>query len=90
MKERISRNFTWEEMTYSRVAVENGLLNEPSFEVKQAIMELVKRLLQPLRLAYGKPIAITSGYRSPEVNRLVGGRAFEPACEGGGCGLLCA
>ena len=49
MKERISRNFTWEEMTYSRVAVENGLLNEPSFEVKQAIMELVKRLLQPLR-----------------------------------------
>lgn len=41
MKERISRNFTWEEMTYSRVAVENGLLNEPSFEVKQAMMELV-------------------------------------------------
>ena len=73
MKERISRNFTWEEMTYSRVAVENGLLNEPPFEVKLAIKELVKRLLQPLRLAYGKPIAITSGYRSPEVNRLVGG-----------------
>ena len=40
MKERISRNFTWEEMTYSRVAVENGL-NEPPFEVKQAMMELV-------------------------------------------------
>ena len=53
MKERISRNFTWEEMTYSRVAVENGLLNEPPFEVKQAVMELVKRLLQPLRVAYG-------------------------------------
>lgn len=33
MKERISRNFTWEEMTYSRVAMENGLLNEPPFEV---------------------------------------------------------
>ena len=73
MKERISRDFTWEEMTYSRVAVENGLVNEPPFEVKQVMMELVKRLLQPLRLAYGKPIAITSGYRSPEVNRLVGG-----------------
>ena len=77
MKERISRNFTWEEMTYSRVAVENGLLNEPPFEVKQAMMELVKQLLQPLRLAYGKPIAITSGYRSPEVNRLVGGVSSE-------------
>ncbi|MBC8617132.1 DUF882 domain-containing protein [Parabacteroides faecis] len=73
MGERISRDFTWEEMTYSRVAVENGLLNEPSFEVRLLMIELVKRLLQPLRVAYGKPIAITSGYRSPEVNRLVGG-----------------
>ena len=73
MGERISRDFTWEEMTYSRVAVENGLLNEPPFEVRLIMMELVKRLLQPLRVAYGKPIAITSGYRSPDVNRLVGG-----------------
>ena len=73
MGARISRDFTWEEMTYSRVAVENGLLNEPSFEVRLLMIELVKRLLQPLRVAYGKPIAITSGYRSPEVNRLVGG-----------------
>ena len=73
MGERISRDFTWEEMTYSRVAVENGLLNEPPFEVRLVMMELVKRLLQPLRGTYGKPIAITSGYRSPEVNRLVGG-----------------
>ena len=73
MGERISRDFTWEKMTYSRVAVENGLLNEPPFEVRLVMMELVKRLLQPLRVAYGKPIAITSGYRSPEVNRLVGG-----------------
>lgn len=73
MGERISRDFTWEEMTYSRVAVENGVLNEPSFEVRLLMIELVKRLLQPLRVAYGKPIAITSGYRSPEVNRLVGG-----------------
>ncbi|WP_229061551.1 hypothetical protein [Parabacteroides goldsteinii] len=44
MKEGISKDFTREEMTYSWV-VENGLLNEPPFEVKQAMIELVKRLL---------------------------------------------
>ena len=83
MGERISRDFTWEEMTYSRVAVENGLLNEPSFEVRLLMIELVKRLLQPLRVAYGKPIAITSGYRSPEVNRLVGGVPSSQHVKGG-------
>ena len=48
-----------------------------------ALCELVKCLLQPLRIAYNKPIVVTSGYRSPEVNR------FQPACERGGGRLLC-
>lgn len=73
MEERISRDFTWEEMTYSRIAVENGLHNVPPAEARKAMRELVKRLLQPLRIAYAHPIAIISGYRSPEVNRLAGG-----------------
>lgn len=73
MKKNISKDFTWEELTYSRMAVENGLDNFPPIEARVALRELVKRLLQPLRIIYGAPIAITSGYRSPEVNRLVGG-----------------
>lgn len=73
MKKNISRDFTWDEMTYSSVAVRNGIYNYPPEEVRSVLCELVKCLLQPLRIAYGKPIAITSGYRSPEVNRLVGG-----------------
>lgn len=69
----ISRDFTWEEMCYSRVAVEKGILNDMPEPARKAMRELVKRLLQPLRIAYGGPIHITSGYRCPELNRLVGG-----------------
>jgi len=73
MTNKISRDFTWEEMIYSRTADRLLINNDPGKEERQAIMELVKRLLQPLRIAYGKPIRISSGYRCPELNRQVGG-----------------
>lgn len=65
--------FTFDELTYSRTAVENGLLNKPGATERDNLAQLVERLLDPLRERLGEPIAILSGYRSPEVNTLVGG-----------------
>ncbi|MDR1980593.1 MAG: peptidase M15 [Tannerellaceae bacterium] len=70
---RISRDFTWEEMTRSETAKKHGIVNEPGIEEKRAIEELVKCTLQPLRTAYGRPIRISSGYRCKALNKLVGG-----------------
>ena len=70
---RMGEFFSWEEMTYSRRAVEKGLDNRPGAEARKALEHLVLHLLDPLRRLYGKPIAVTSGYRCEEVNRLVGG-----------------
>lgn len=70
---RISGNFTVDEFIYSRTAIENGIDNMPSELRLAAIRLLVTQLLQPLRDRLGEPIAITSGYRCPGVNRLVGG-----------------
>lgn len=69
----LSRNFTFEELTYSRIAVENGLENVPNPQALQALKNLVTYLLQPLRNRYGSAIAVTSGYRNETVNLLVGG-----------------
>lgn len=82
MKKDVSRNFTWKEMTYSRIAVENGLSNEPSKQARYALQELVRLLLQPLRDAYGGPIAILSGYRCQEVNLLAGGVSLSQHVKG--------
>jgi hypothetical protein len=73
IKGKISRNFTWEEMTHSETACKHGIGNIPGKEEQQAIEGLVKRVLQPLREAYGGPIRISSGYRCRELNRLAGG-----------------
>lgn len=35
--------------------------------------ELINNVLDPLRKAYGHPIKVTSGYRSPRLNAAVGG-----------------
>lgn len=65
--------FTFDELTYSRTAVENGLSNRPGATERDNLAQLVERLLDPLRERLGEPIAILSGYRSPEVNTLVDG-----------------
>ena len=71
--EKLSNNFTLDELLYSRIANEHGLLNKPNSMQLAALRDLVTNVLQPLRDFLGAPIAITSGFRSPEVNRLAGG-----------------
>ena len=70
---QISINFSIDEFIYSQTAIASGLDNTPDAVATANIRRLVERLLQPLRDRLGEPIAILSGYRSPEVNTLVGG-----------------
>jgi uncharacterized protein YcbK (DUF882 family) len=75
MKTQITKNFTLEEMTHSNTAVANGIKNIPNKEQIGNLETLAIKLLQPLRDIYGKPMAINSGFRNPQVNKLVGGVA---------------
>ncbi len=82
-QERISMHFTWEEMLRSETADRLGINNYPQDrEIKNAIRELVKRLLQPLRLSYGEAIRVSSGYRCKELNKIVGGVASSQHIKG--------
>lgn len=81
-KKMLSEHFSKEEMSYSRITVENGLDNEPPPEARHALGYLAVHLLEPLRELSDTPIAILSGYRSKAVNRLVGGVAGSQHCKG--------
>lgn len=71
---QISKNFSWNEFEHSDTAKRLGILNVvSSFEVRDNILELVDKVLQPLRDAWGKPIKINSGYRCEKLNKAVGG-----------------
>lgn len=81
-KTQLSEHFTLEELTYSRTAVENGIANEPPLQARASLHHLASSLLEPLRQAYKMPIAVLSGYRNKEVNRLVGGVATSQHVKG--------
>lgn len=65
--------FTIDELTRSTTASKRGIANTPPKEVIENLSALVENVLDPLREAWGGPITVTSGYRSPELNKAVGG-----------------
>ena len=72
---RITEHFTLEELTDSATARRRNISNRPNDRIVLALTELCNVLLEPLRKRYGRPIRVNSGYRSPELNRVVGGAA---------------
>ena len=65
--------FKLSEFIVSDTAKKKGINNTPNLEVENHINELIINLLNPLREAWGAPIIVTSGYRSPALNRAVKG-----------------
>lgn len=65
--------FELDEFINSSTAKKKGIDNTPSFEVVEHLDELVEKILDPLRAAYGMSIRVTSGYRCPALNKAVGG-----------------
>jgi hypothetical protein len=65
--------FTIKELCNSVTAKAKGIDNTPTEEVEANLTLLVENILDPLRSAYGKPIRVSSGYRSPKLNSAVGG-----------------
>ena len=64
--------FTINELTKSTTAIKRHIDNTPSKEIERSLTALVEKVLDPLREAYGKPIIVTSGYRCPRLNAIVG------------------
>ena len=64
--------FTIKELIKSTTAIKRHIDNSPSKEIERSLTALVEKVLDPLREAYGKPIIVTSGYRCPKLNAIVG------------------
>jgi len=70
---KLTENFTLEEFTNSDTAKRYKIKNIPNNDQIDNIKWLCQMILEPLRTHFNKPIKISSGYRSPELNTKIGG-----------------
>ena len=69
----LSKHFTLDELTKSATAIRLGIDNIPNETELENLQKLVDNILEPLRVHYGRPIIITSGFRCEKLNKAVGG-----------------
>ena len=71
---KISEHISWAEATHSFTAKRLGIRNEPrSGKIIENMKAVAENVFEPLRRHFGVPIKINSFYRSPLLNRLIGG-----------------
>lgn len=78
---KLTRNFSLAELCKSETASRKGIDNTPTEDVINNLSTLTNMVLQKTRDKLGMVI-VTSGYRSPELNRAIGGSTTSDHCLG--------
>lgn len=75
----LSAHFTLAELIRSQTAIRNGINNTPDDRTIQELRRLCATVLEPVRELLDVPLQISSGYRCPRLNALVGSTAKHSA-----------
>ena len=78
----ISKHISDKEGVYSRTAIRLDIDNVPTKKHLANMVELAENIFEPLRAYVGGPIKINSFYRSPELNKAIGGSTKSQHCYG--------
>ena len=82
--------FDFEELVYSKRALDNKIQNIPSWYAVEKLNQLAVTVLDPLRKKLGKPINVTSGFRSEKLNTIVKGSKTSQHLKGEAADLDCS
>jgi hypothetical protein len=70
---KLSEHLSLIEVTRSDYAKRNGIDNMPNPEHTENLIELANKIFEPVRKYLNKPIHVSSGYRSKQLNAKIGG-----------------
>jgi hypothetical protein len=86
---QLSDNFSLEELIASETAARSGIDNTPPPDLMPNLYALADGLEQVRDALGGLPIHVTSGFRSPRLNKLVGGAANSQHMIGLAADIVC-
>ena len=78
----ISKHISYKEGVYSRTATRLNIDNKPNDNQMQNMCLIAEEVFEPLRVWVGGPIKINSFFRSPELNKAIGGSTKSQHCHG--------
>jgi hypothetical protein len=78
----ISKHISYKEGVYSNTAIRKGIDNTPNEEQLENMKLIANKVFQPLRKHVNGPIKINSFFRSPELNKAIGGSTTSQHCKG--------
>ena len=81
MPRKLSEHFTLEEMILSQTAARKDIDNTPTPAIV-VNLRLTVATLEDIRTLLGVPILVSSGYRSPALNKAVGGSKISAHMQG--------
>lgn len=79
---QVTKHFSLRELTKSATAERRGISNNPTPEHLENMKYVCEQILEPVRAHFKKPVTINSSYRSPDLNRAVGGSSRSQHCNG--------
>jgi len=79
---KLSKNLNLAEVTRSETAKRRKIDNAPTDEHIENLKILAANIFQPMRDHFGKPIYISSGYRSEALNKAIKGSKTSQHCKG--------
>jgi zinc D-Ala-D-Ala carboxypeptidase len=78
----ISEHISYREGTRSNTATRRGIDNTPNNEQLDCMEKIAEEIFEPLRAYAGGPIKINSFFRSPKLNKAIGGSSKSQHCKG--------
>jgi len=90
-KMNLTKNFRLEELLRSQSATRLGIDEQfsPPDTVRDNLILLCQNVLEPVREIIEQPIHVSSGYRCPRLNELIGGARGSQHCKGQAADIEC-